>query len=132
MGAYIARELVRLMILKNIPILAARVLLLGITFKENCPDIRNTRVVDIYAELRKYNIQVDVYDPRADNEEVKHAYGIDMLVSLDSNGKKYQGLVLAVAHSDFAALEVEDYLSDISVIYDVKGALPMGKADARL
>ena len=132
MGAYIARELVRLMILKNIPIQESHILILGITFKENCPDIRNTRVVDIYEELRKYNIKVEVYDPRADIEEVKNEYAIDMLTSLSGNEKKYQGLVLAVAHKEFSILNLDSLLATTSVVYDVKGILPMEKTDARL
>ena len=88
--------------------------------------------MDIYEELRKYNIKVEVYDPRADIEEVKNEYAIDMLTSLSGNEKKYQGLVLAVAHKEFSILNLDSLLATTSVVYDVKGILPMEKTDARL
>jgi UDP-N-acetyl-D-galactosamine dehydrogenase len=131
MGGYIANEVVKLMIKKNITVKKADVLLLGVTFKENCPDVRNTRVVDIIQELKSYNINVTVYDPWANPEEVKHEYNVDTLRSLSDNGK-YDAIVLAVAHKEFIGVNWSSLLKDNGVIYDVKGCLDRTAVDSRL
>ncbi len=131
MGGYIAGEVVKLMIKKNIPVKHSSVLVLGITFKENCPDIRNTRVIDIIGELKSYLIDVTVYDPWANVEEVKHEYGVDTLQKLSDNGT-YDAIVLAVAHDQFKKEDWKAYLKPGGVIYDVKGCLEREYVDSRL
>lgn len=129
MGQYVAQEIVKCMIRKELKILDARVLMLGITFKENCPDIRNTRAIDIYNELRGYEMRIDLYDPWADKEEVQHEYGIDLIDSPDDN---YDAVVLAVAHNEFLELDVTSLRRENGVVYDVKSILPKDRVDGRL
>ncbi|MFY0672438.1 MAG: nucleotide sugar dehydrogenase [Bacteroidia bacterium] len=129
MGQYVAQEIVKCMIRKELKILDAKVLMLGITFKENCPDIRNTRAIDIYNELRGYEMKVDLYDPWADKEEVKHEYGIDLI---DAPDKDYDAVVLAVAHNEFLELDVTALKRENGVVYDVKSILPKDLVDGRL
>jgi len=131
MGEYVATEVVRLMIKKGICVKGAKVLILGITFKENCPDIRNTKVTDIYRELESYGLEVDVYDPWAKPEEVKHEYGIVTLRKFPAMDI-YNAVVLAVAHHEFKNIDLERRKGKDFVIYDVKGMLDRGLADARL
>ena len=131
MGEYIANEVVRLMIKKNVGVKDADILLLGITFKENCPDVRNTRVVDIVRGLKTYDINVTVYDHWANPDEVAHEYGIDTLNKLPE-GKKYDAVVLAVAHDEFVNKDWKQWVKDGGIIYDVKGCLDKGTVDARL
>lgn len=131
MGQYVASEVVKLMIKKSIPVKGAKALLLGITFKENCPDIRNTKAIDIYHELREYGMEVDVYDPWASPEEVKHEYGIKSLNTYpESNG--YSAIVLAVAHNEFKKINLQAHKEKGSVVYDVKGMLNNDLVDERL
>lgn len=133
MGAYVATEVVKFMLKKEIPIANSKVLMLGITFKENCPDIRNSRAIDIINELKTYDIHVDVYDPWANKEEVKYEYGLDLLSDpscLEKAG--YDAIVLGVAHTAFLQLNLNSLRKAISVLYDVKGILPKEKVDARL
>lgn len=131
MGKFVATEIIKLMMRKDLKIIDAKVLILGFTFKENCPDVRNTRVIDIYHELRTFDMMVEVYDPWANPEEVKAEYGISIL-----GGEKlpkledYAAIVLAVAHSQFSSLPVSKNSSQ--VIYDVKGFLNKEMVDARL
>ncbi|RJE72122.1 hypothetical protein BGP76_06325 [Reichenbachiella sp. MSK19-1] len=122
MGKFVAQEVIKLMTKNRVELVDARVLVYGITFKENCPDVRNTRVIDIIEELQEYNIQVEVFDPLADAAEVKEEYGI-ALVS-DASGK-YSAQILAVAHQEFTEIDWEKQ-SENSLIYDVKGILPRG------
>jgi UDP-N-acetyl-D-galactosamine dehydrogenase len=129
MGRYVAGELVKLMLKKNLPVTDSRILILGFTFKENCPDVRNTRVIDIYEELRSYHARVDIYDPWADADLVKHEYALDLLSGMPSMDD-YSGIVLAVAHDKFAGIELETQ-SD-RVVYDVKGVLDRKVVDKRL
>jgi UDP-N-acetyl-D-galactosamine dehydrogenase len=131
MGEYIANEIVKLMIKKDKTVKNAEVLLLGVTFKENCPDVRNTRVVDIIRELNSYDIKLTVYDPWASPEEVSHEYGIDTVSSLPE-GNKYDAVVLAVAHSEFVDQDWSKLVKDGGIIYDVKGCLAKEKVHARL
>ncbi|BDD07993.1 UDP-N-acetyl-D-galactosamine dehydrogenase [Fulvitalea axinellae] len=131
MGAYVAQEVVKLMIKKGQRIKDACVLVLGITFKENCPDIRNTRVIDIIEELNTFGLAIDIYDPWANAEEVKHEYGLDLLPEL--NGDKYDAVVLSVAHEEFKkALDVASLKSTEGILYDVKGVLSEEIVDGRL
>ena len=129
MGKYVAGEVVKLMIKNALPVQGSNVLLLGMTFKENCPDIRNTRSIDVYKELKDFGIQVDVYDPWADEKEVRGEFGFELTEELS---KKYDAVVLTVAHENFLNLDVRSLLTQHGVIYDVKGVLDTEKIDARL
>lgn len=131
MGSYVAHEVVKLMVKKDITIKNSEVLVLGITFKENCPDIRNSRVIDIINELKSFDIKVEVCDPWANAQEVQEEYGIDLLNQLNGN-KKYQGLVIAVAHDHFKAMDFSKMLQEQHVIYDVKGIFDKEKSHGRL
>lgn len=133
MGEYVANEVVRLMIKNNVTVKNADILLLGITFKENCPDVRNTKVVDIVRALATYDINVTVYDPWASPEEVAHEYGIDTINKLPQ-GKLYDAVVLAVAHNEFTGDDNDwkKWVKKGGIIYDVKGCLDKKVADARL
>ncbi len=129
MGVHIASRVVKLMAQADFSIRGGRVLVLGLTFKENCPDIRNSKVVDVIAELKTYGIQVDVYDPHADPAEVMHEYGLK-LVSSPGNG--YDGIVLAVGHEEFNRLPWNTLKNSKTVVYDVKGFLDKSIITARL
>jgi len=121
MGMYVANQVLKLMIQKEQKIAGAKVLVLGITFKENCPDIRNSRVIDVIQELHEFGTDVEVYDPWADPEEVKREYGLDLLPSLDA---QYDAVVLAVAHDKFGGLDIEKLKSgNDTVVYDIKSKL---------
>lgn len=122
MGKYVASEVVKLMIKNEIPVKGAKVLMLGITFKENCPDIRNTKAIDIYKELREYEIDVDVYDPWADPAEVKHEYGIITFKEYPK-GNSYKAIILAVAHNKYMTIDFQEFKDEKYIIYDVKGIL---------
>jgi len=130
MGKYVAGEVVKLMMKRSLPVLGSNVLMLGITFKENCPDIRNTRAIDVYEELRSYNVNVDVYDPWADPKEVEEEYHITPLSRMDN--KFYHAVILAVAHREYLDLDLRKLLVKNGVIYDVKAILPQNIIDARL
>lgn len=129
MGPYVAQEVVKCLIRKEHKILGARALMLGITFKENCPDIRNTRAIDIYRELETYELEVDVYDPWASKEEVQHEYGIDLV---DQPTGPYDAIILAVAHKQFLTLDLNALKNGNAVVYDVKSILPKDQVDGRL
>ncbi len=134
MARHVADETVKLMLRKGIPVLGSRILVLGLAFKENCPDVRNTKVVDIVRTLAGYNARVDVYDPWADPAEARAEYGIDCLEKLPAQGN-YAAIVLAVGHREFAALGAQGIRAlgePDAVVYDVKGLLPFGAADGRL
>lgn len=128
---FIASKVIKLMIKKDIPVSTANALILGVTFKENCPDVRNTKVVDVYRELKEYGVDVDLYDPWADAEEVKHEYGVDILSALEE-GKKYDAIVLAVSHNEFLEMEFSSVKNDKSVVFDIKACLDRNLVDARL
>lgn len=128
MGVYVANQVVKLMIKKGHRIEGSRVLVLGITFKENCPDIRNSRVIDVINELKEFGCAVDVYDPWADKAEVKHEYGIDLTSGFVES--KYDAIVLAVAHREFANLNIEK--TQNTVVYDIKGVLDKNLVDGSL
>lgn len=132
MGPFVAQETVKKMIHKEIPIKGSKVLVLGITFKENCPDIRNSRVIDIIQELKTFDLQVDVFDPWALAEEVRHEYEVDLITEVENLSNDYKAIVLAVSHQEFSAFDLEKYLTPVHVIYDVKGILPKELSDGRL
>jgi UDP-N-acetyl-D-galactosamine dehydrogenase len=129
MGMFVANKVVKLMINKEVPVKGARALILGVTFKEDCPDIRNSKVVDIYNELKNFGMQVDVYDPHANHHEVAEEYGITLTDQLGV----YDSIVLAVAHKNFLTLQLNDLKkSTHSVVFDIKGFLDRTIIDARL
>jgi len=130
MGPYVADQVVKLMLKKSISIKNADILLMGFTFKENCPDVRNTRVIDIFKELNSYKANIVVFDPWADRETVLHEYGIKISNQLPE--LKFDALILAVAHEEFGQIDVKTLLKQTSVIYDVKGFLPAEIVDGRL
>ncbi|BCL60808.1 nucleotide sugar dehydrogenase [Desulfomarina profundi] len=133
MGEYIASAVIKKMIRKGIDAAEARILVLGLTFKENCPDLRNTRVIDIVNELDEYGVAVDVYDPWVNPEEAEKEFGIDLVAHLDN--QRYDGVIVAVAHRQFAEMTVEDLQKlcrDKHVIYDVKNLFPPDKVDGSL
>ena len=131
MGKYVVSEIIKLMIKKEVPVKNAKILMLGITFKENCPDIRNTRAIDIYHELCEYGINVDVHDPWANPDEVKHEYKIDTLAEYPKeNG--YNAIILVVAHKEFLGIDLEGHKKKGCIIYDVKNLLPETLVDGRL
>ena len=132
MGKYIAAEVVKLMIKKECKILGANILQLGITFKENCPDIRNSRAVDVVCGLKEFGCNVDIFDPWADPQEVEKEYGISTFNSLSQISKKYDAIVLAVAHKEFFTLDIGDLKSEHAAVFDIKGILPREMIDARL
>jgi len=130
MGVFVASKLIKLMIQKGIRIKDSNILILGITFKENCPDIRNTKVVDIFTELKTYNTNVDVFDPWANKKEVHAEYGIDLIENPDE--KKYDALILAVSHKEFEHIDFEKLSSNSTVIYDTKSFVKRTLVDGRL
>ena len=131
MGKYVAQETVKLMMRKDLKVIDSKVLILGFTFKEDCPDVRNTRVIDIYEELKSYDINVEVYDPWASAAEVKHEYGIEIITGENKpNLNDYSAVIVAVAHKEFLELDVKKSAS--LVVFDVKSRLPKENVDARL
>ncbi len=132
MGAFVAQELVKLMIKKDINVKNANVLVLGITFKENCPDIRNSRAIDVINELKSFKLNVDVYDPWATVSAVKHEYDIDLISHIKDVDKKYDSVIIVVAHNEFKELDISKLTKKNHVIYDVKAMLPKDKSDSRL
>lgn len=127
---FIASKVVKLMIKKGIAVQGANALILGVTFKENCPDVRNTKVVDVYKELNEYGVNVDIYDPWADSAEVKHEYNLDLISDLE--GKKYDAIVVAVSHNEFLTMDFSKVRNDQSIIFDLKACLDRSLVDARL
>ncbi len=130
MGIFVANKLVKLLISKNHVISNSKSLILGITFKEDCPDIRNSKVKDIFHELKQFNINVDVYDPHANKNEVKKEYGIDLIENIND---KYDAIILAVSHKEFLELDIKALCSSKdSVVFDIKSFLDRSIVDARL
>jgi UDP-N-acetyl-D-galactosamine dehydrogenase len=130
-GEYVAHEVVKLMVKKDIPVRNAKILVLGITFKENCPDVRNTKVVDILHTLKGYDTQITICDPWADSAEVKHEYGWESVKEVD-DATKYDAVILAVSHDEFKKFDLSRICKENKVIYDVKGILPREICDGRL
>ena len=134
MAAHVAEQTIKLMLRKGIDVLRSRVLVLGLTFKENCPDVRNTKVVDIISALVEYNTSVDIYDPWIDLVEAKHEFGLDCL-ELPPDPGQYDAIILAVGHKEFIELGevgIKAWGTNPAVLFDVKGILPTGAADGRL
>lgn len=134
MGAHVAETVVKLMLQSGIGVCNSRVLVLSLAFKENCPDLRNTKVVDIIDALREYSIRVDVYDPWVDRAEARHEYRLDCLAELPDPGT-YDAIILAIAHRDFIAMgpaAIRALGKAKCILYDVKSALPTGQVDGRL
>jgi UDP-N-acetyl-D-galactosamine dehydrogenase len=129
MGIFIANKVVKLMVQKGDKIKDSRALILGITFKENCPDIRNTKVVDIVHELQNFSMKVDIYDPHALKDEVMHEYGLQLV---DEPNGPYSAIVLAVSHKEFSVLDIEALKQKNTVVFDIKGVLPKHTVDGRL
>ena len=129
MGKHVATEVVKLMMRKDLKVIGSKVLLLGFAFKEDCPDVRNTRVIDIYNELLNFDSKVDVYDPWVDSKEVKHEYNIEVLNELPVG--PFAAVILAVAHKEFLSLDVRSFAPN-GIVYDVKGILPREVIDSRL
>lgn len=135
MGDYVANQTIKQMILKGVKVKDSKILILGVTFKENCPDIRNTKIVDIYHTLQEYTHNVDVYDPWASSTSVEHEYGIKLTdKSLDELKGQFDAVILGVGHKEFTNLDVRSLLSnpEEGVVYDVKGILPREVIDGRL
>lgn len=144
MATFVGSKVVKLMIQKGHQIKGSKALILGVTFKENCPDLRNTKVVDVYKELQQYGIAVDLYDPWANPEEVQHEYGIKCHSSINTlnatpspsergvGGEDYNAIILAVAHKQFLSMDIKNLLADNAVVFDTKAALPRELVDARL
>jgi UDP-N-acetyl-D-galactosamine dehydrogenase len=130
MGSYVAEQTIKCMNKKGVMVKDSKILILGITFKENCPDVRNTKVVDIYHTLQEYTDSITIYDPWADAAHVRHEYGIDIVSELPAG--RFDAVILAVAHNDFKTLDVKSLLTANGVIYDVKGALDRTIVDGRL
>ncbi len=130
MGEYVANQVIKLMLKKGIQVLNSNILILGFTFKENCPDVRNTKVFDIVKSLKEYNLNLTIYDPWANADVAKREYGIDVVNELPKS--KFDSAILAVSHNEFATLDVESLLKPNHVIFDVKGFLPKDKVDGRL
>ena len=133
MGAYVVSQLVKTMVKRRIHVDGARVLIMGLAFKENCPDLRNTRIVDIVNELKEYNIAVDIYDPWVSPEEANHEYGITPIAKPGPD--VYDGIVLAVAHNEFRALgaeQIRKFGKAEHVLYDLKYLLSREESDIRL
>ena len=119
MGEYVANQVMKLMLKKGIEILNSNILILGFTFKENCPDVRNTKIIDIYTALKEYNLNISIYDPWANHSIVKREYGVDIIDQLPDN--KFDAIILAVAHDEFKNLSITGILNKKNVVYDVKG-----------
>lgn len=131
MGAYVADRVIKLMLKKGIQVLGSEIIIFGFTFKENCPDVRNTKVVDIVNALKEYNLNITIYDPWANPEAVKHEYELIVVNKLPEN-KKFDAAIMAVAHEKFHHLNINDYLKPIHVIFDVKAIYERTSVDGRL
>jgi UDP-N-acetyl-D-galactosamine dehydrogenase len=130
MGAYVANQTIKLMLKKGIQVLGSKILILGFTFKENCPDVRNTKVIDIYKALKEYNLNITIYDPWANPVTVKSQYGIDVMDKLPK--EKFDAAIMAVAHKKFDNMNVTSFLKEDHIIFDVKGEMNRKEIDGRL
>jgi UDP-N-acetyl-D-glucosamine/UDP-N-acetyl-D-galactosamine dehydrogenase len=134
MGIYVASQVVRLLVRQGTVIPQAKILVMGVTFKENCPDVRNTRVVDVVQELASFGAEVEIYDPWADPAVVEHEYGLKIMTEAPVAGR-YDGIVMAVAHQQFRELpagSIRAFGKQPHIVYDIKGVLPAAEVDARL
>ena len=131
MGAYVADRVIKLMLKKGIQVLGSHILILGFTFKENCPDVRNTKVVDIVRALKEYNLNVTIFDPWANPAIAKREYGLEVENQLPA-GKKFDAAIAAVAHREFDGIDITSVLKPNHVIFDVKATRPRTEIDGRL
>ena len=132
MGNYVAQEVIKLMIQKDAKVKNGKVLVLGITFKENCPDIRNSKVIDVISEFEKFNLNVEVFDPWANASEVKKEFGISLITETSELKDNYDAIVLAVAHKEFSDFNLDKHTAEKAVVFDVKSFFPKEKTDGRL
>ena len=133
MGKFIANKVVKLMIQKNFPINQSRVLVMGITFKENCPDMRNSKVIDVINELKQFGVDIKSFDPQADSAEVMHEYGIEIETDFEKiKDQKFDAIIHAVSHKEFQQIDIKSMLVTNGVLYDVKSVLPKEMVDGRL
>ena len=132
MGSYVAQEVVKLMIQKECKVKGGHVLVLGITFKENCPDIRNSKVIDVIEELRKYNLNIDIYDPWANVAEVSNEFGLRLLNNESQLKQNYESIILAVGHKEFIDFNIDKHKATPSVVFDVKAFFDKNSIDGRL
>lgn len=130
MGEYVAEQVIKMMNKKGLLVKDAKILILGITFKENCPDIRNTKAVDIYKALKEYSNNITVYDPWANAAHVEEEYHVPVMNTLSDD--KFDVVILAVAHKEFLSLDIRSMLRENGLVYDVKGILPRDIIDGRL
>ena len=130
MGEYVANQTIKLMLKKGIQVLNSKILIMGFTFKENCPDVRNTKIIDIYRALKEYHVDITVYDPWAKNDEVMRQYGISITNELPKD--KFDSLIFAVAHNVFDNINVSLLTKDNAVVFDVKGTVARNLVDGRL
>lgn len=131
MASFVASKTVKLMIAKDVHVKGANALILGVTFKENCPDVRNTKVIDIYKELVDYGVNVDIYDPWASAEEVLHEYNVRIIKELIAN-KRYEAIIVAVAHNEFLKLDLTKIKADKAIVFDTKACMDRSNVDSRL
>jgi UDP-N-acetyl-D-galactosamine dehydrogenase len=130
MGEYVANQVIKLMLKKQIKIWNADIVVLGFTFKENCPDVRNTKVIDIVNTLKSYDVRIDIYDPWIDPNVTKIEYGLDIMT--EKPQRQYDAVILAVPHEDFKEIDLISLVKEIYVIYDVKNFLDNNIIDGRL
>ena len=130
MGDYVASQIVKCMIQKNIPVNNANILILGITFKENCPDVRNTKAVDLISALKEYGANITIHDPWADQQEVLNEYGLTSLITLPN--QKFDAVVLTVSHNKFKGLDYQSLKNNNAVVYDIKNFIDNTYVDGRL
>jgi len=130
MSSFVANKMIKMLIKAGKQIMGSKILILGVTFKENCPDIRNSKVADVYHELKEFGLEVEAYDYEADSKEVKQEYGIALLEAIND---RYDGILLAVSHTKFSMINIESIKKDAkSIVFDLKGFLPRNQVDARL
>lgn len=130
MSGFVANKMIKMLIRAGKQIMCSKILILGVTFKENCPDIRNSKVADVYCELKEFGLEVDVFDSEANSSEVKQEFGIGLLNEIN---EKYDGILLAVSHNKFSLIDIESLKKDSkSIVYDLKGFLPRSQVDSRL
>ena len=133
MGKYTATEIIKMMIKKGLTVLDAKILQLGVTFKENCPDCRNSRAVDVVRNLQEFGCDVEIFDPWADPEDIAKEYSLSSFNDVRQLAdKKYDVIVLAVAHKEFFALDIRKLRKEKSIVFDIKSVLPREEVDARL
>ena len=132
MGSFVASEIVKKMVQKDIPVKGAKALLLGFAFKENCPDVRNTRVIDIYHDLTEFGLEVTVYDPWINLQEVKQDFGINAINNQSNLANDFSVIILAVSHDEFFKLNIDKVKNKKCFVYDIKGVLDINKIDNRL